>query len=168
MKLGMRIPLVFATLALGACVSVPSGPSVLVLPGTGKNFDQFRLDEMVCRQYASSQVGGAEVNQAALQSGVTSAVVGAAVGAVAGAAVGGDSRGAAAGAGVGVLAGSAAGTDASRATGGELQRRYDNGFIQCMYAKGHRVPVGGEFASAPGGAAPTMNAPPPPPPSAPR
>ena len=33
-------------------------------------------------------------------------------------------------------------------------------YIQCMYAKGHRVPVQGNFASKPAGGAP----PPPPPP----
>ena len=33
-------------LALGACAAVPpSGPSVMALPGKGKNFDQFRADD---------------------------------------------------------------------------------------------------------------------------
>jgi hypothetical protein len=31
-----------AALLLGACTTLPTGPSVMVLPGTGKNFDQFR------------------------------------------------------------------------------------------------------------------------------
>ncbi|PYM91934.1 MAG: hypothetical protein DME08_21480 [Candidatus Rokuibacteriota bacterium] len=29
-----------AALALGACASIPTGPSVLVLPGNGKSFEQ--------------------------------------------------------------------------------------------------------------------------------
>ena len=55
----MRIILSLAALLLlGACVSVPTGPGVMVLPGTGKSFDQYRADDMECRQFASSQVGG--------------------------------------------------------------------------------------------------------------
>jgi hypothetical protein len=160
----MRILLALAALALGACVSIPTGPSVMALPGTGKSFDQFRLDEMDCRQYASAQVGGADANQAAVDSGVKSAVLGTVIGAVAGAAIGGDSRGAATGAGVGLLGGSVAGSDAGRASGGALQRRYDTGFIQCMYAKGHRVPVSGQFIGNTDRQPGTVTTPPPPPP----
>jgi len=162
----LPISLVLTALALAACVSVPSGPSVMALPGNNKSFDQFRLDEMDCRQYASSQIGGADVNQAAVDSGVKSAALGALVGAAAGAAIGGDSRGAAAGAGVGLLGGAAVGNDAGRYTGSELQRRYDNGFIQCMYSKGHKVPLNGQFIDRP--ASSGGYAPPPPPPPAPR
>ncbi len=46
-----------------------------------------------------------------------------------------------AGAGAGLLMGSATGTDASRASTVGTQRQYNNACIQCMYAKGHRVPV---------------------------
>jgi outer membrane lipoprotein SlyB len=94
---------------LGGCASTPSGPGVLVLPGSGKSFDQFRVDEHECRQYASSQVGGQTPGQAANDAGVKSAVVGAAVGTVAGAALGGH-HGAGVGAGVGLAAGALAGT----------------------------------------------------------
>src|SRR5258708_14192392 len=78
---------------------MPSGPGVMVLPGSGKSFDQFRFDDYECRQYASSQIGGNTPDQAAADSGVKSAVVGAAIGTVAGAALGG-SQGAVAGAGI--------------------------------------------------------------------
>jgi len=162
----LPISLALAALALSACVSVPSGPSVMALPGNNKSFDQFRLDEMECRQYAHLQIGGADVNQAAIDSGVTSAALGALVGAAAGAAIGGDSRGAATGAGIGLLGGAAVGNDAGRYTGSELQRRYDNGFIQCMYAKGHKVPLNGQFVDRPAGGG--GYAPPPPPPPGPR
>ena len=42
----------------------------------------------------------------------------------------------------------------------ETQRVYDFGYMQCMYSKGHKVPVSGVFTGAPAG-----NPPPPPPPT---
>ena len=155
-----------AVLALAACVSMPVGPSQLALPGTGKTFDQFRLDDSDCRQYASSQSGGATGDQVAMDSGVKSAVLGTVIGAAAGAAMNGG-RGAGVGAGVGLLGGTLAGTAAGSESAYSVQRRYDNAYTQCMYAKGHRVPVSGNFTSAP--AAPSAGAgyPPPPPPGSP-
>ncbi len=148
-----------ALLMLGACATIPNGPSVMALPGTGKSFDQFRADDADCRQFALSQIGGASANQAAVASGVTSAAIGAGVGALAGAAMGGhDSAGA--GAGMGLLAGSAIGASSGQASGYEAQRRYDIAYIQCMYAKGDRVPVSGQMTP---GSAPSYNPPPPPP-----
>ena len=152
-------PLV-AALGVAACTTIPTGPSVMVMPGTGKSFDQFRGDDAQCRQFALSQVGGATANDTAIESGVKSAAVGAAVGALAGAAMGGH-QGAGVGAGVGLLAGSAAGANAGQASGYGSQRRYDNAYIQCMYAKGERVPVLGQMAPRP---AQAFNPPPPPPP----
>lgn len=130
-----------AALLLGACTVIPTGPSVMVLPGTGQPFERFRADDMECRQYAQYQIGGKTAGDSAKESAITSAAVGTAVGALAGAAIGGDSKGAAIGAGAGLLMGSATGTDASRASTVGTQRQYDNAYIQCMYAKGHRVPV---------------------------
>ena len=65
---------------------------MMVLPGTGKTFDQFRLDEQDCRAHAQSQItkSGAEQESA-----------------------------------------------------GSPQQRYDRSFLQCMYAKGHKVPLTG-------------------------
>ena len=152
-----------AALLAGGCVSLPTGPRVMVLPGTGKNFDQFRADDMDCRQFASGQIGGSPQNAAA-NSGVQSAVVGTAIGAIAGAAIGGSS-GAAVGAGTGLLFGSAAGSGAANASQYELQRRYDNGYQQCMYSKGHKIPTAGNYGGT--AARPvTRYTPPPPPPSA--
>jgi hypothetical protein len=152
-------PVLMAALLLAACVTVPSGPSVMVLPGTGKSFDQFRADDMDCRQFAYSQVGGTDANQVASDSVAKSAALGTVVGAAAGAALGGRS-GAAAGAGGGLLLGTAAGAGAAETSAYGLQRRYDYAFVQCMYAKGHKVPVSGRFTSA----APAYAPPPPPPP----
>jgi len=151
------------TLLVG-CVSLPDGPSVLVLPGAGKNFDQFRSDDFECRQYASVQVGGSTPGQAATDSGVRSAALGTIIGAAAGAAIGGG-RGAAAGAGGGLLIGSLAGTEAGTSSGYGVQRRYDFAYVQCMYAMGHRVSGSGQFTHSP--AADYASAPPPPPPPPP-
>jgi hypothetical protein len=127
-------------LLLAACASTPSGPNVMVLPGSGKSFDQFRFDDHECRQYAHVRSGGEAPNQAAANSGVASAAVGAAVGTVAGAALGG-SRGAGVGAGLGLATGAVAGTGAAAQSGHTAQHRYDMGYQQCMYAKGHKIPM---------------------------
>lgn len=135
--------------ALTSCATFPTGPSVMSLPGTGKSFEQFRADDAVCRQFAYEQVGGVTGQQAAQSSAVTSAVVGTVIGAAAGAAIGSASgdmgAGAAIGAGSGLLLGSAAGSGYASGSYYENQRRYDNAYIQCMYAKGNRVPVYGRF-----------------------
>lgn len=154
-----------ALLLLAACVTMPSGPSVLVLPGTGKSFDQFRGDDLVCRQFAHEQVGGTTPELAASESGVRSAAVGTVLGAAAGAAIGG-SRGAGVGAGTGLLVGGLAGTGAAETSAYGAQRRYDFAYQQCMYAKGHRVPVSGRFTTE--SRQPAYPPPPPPPPGAPR
>jgi hypothetical protein len=113
-----RRALAFGTLLLlSACGSTPSlyGPGVLVLPGTGKSFDQFRSDEHDCRGYAQAQLNDQEEDSA-----------------------------------------------------GPLQRRYDRAFLQCMYAKGHKIPVGSRYSdsteSAPSAG---VTARPPPPPGQP-
>ena len=157
---------------LAACAVVPQGPSVLVLPGSGRPFDQFRQDEAVCRQYAFEQSGGQSPQAISDDSTVRSAAVGTVVGAVAGAAIGG-SRGAGVGAGSGLLIGTAAGSGAAQASARGAQRRYDNAYVQCMYAKGHRVPVQGQILTPnrPAYAEPVAPAqvrvPPPPPPGNP-
>src|SRR5450830_423710 len=104
MTRAFRLTPLLALLLVGACTTLPSGPGVMALPGTGKSFDQFRADDLDCRQFASAQVGGTAPNQAALDSGVKSAAVGTLVGAAAGAAIGGSS-GAAVGAGTGLAVG---------------------------------------------------------------
>lgn len=151
-------------LIVTGCVSLPNGPSIMVLPGTGMPFEQFRNDDAICQQYAYFQVGGTTANQAAMNSGVTSAAVGTGLGGATGAVIGGG-RGAAIGAGSGLVAGSLVGSGAAGSSMYEAQQRYDTAYIQCMYAKGHQVPVSGQFT----GAIPQQVAPPashiPPPPS---
>ncbi len=137
--------LALVAIILNGCASAPTGPSVMVLPGTGKTFDQFRADDAECRHFALDEVGGTTPGQAGTDAGVRSAALGTIVGAVAGAAIGGH-QGAGAGAGTGLIAGSMIGAGESRRSGWETQRRYDTAYIQCMYAKGHQVPVSGSLA----------------------
>ena len=162
MNYSLRLSPLLALLVLGACTTMPSGPAVMVLPGTGKNFDQFRLDDGECRQYSNAQVGGNTPNQAASDSGVKSAAVGTLIGAAAGAAIGGG-QGAAVGAGVGLAGGALAGTGAADHSSYNLQRRYDVAYTQCMYAKGHKVPVSGRFVAAEPNRPAASPSPPPPP-----
>ena len=160
MNTSLRYSALLALLMVGACTTVPTGPSVMAMPGTGRSFDQFRADDADCRQFAFGQVGGTTANEVAVDSGVKSAIVGTAVGAIAGAAMGGHD-GAGVGAGMGLLVGSLAGAGAGESSGYGLQRRYDNAYIQCMYAKGDRVPVSGHLMSGPNPR--TYSSPPPPP-----
>lgn len=157
---------IFASaLLMSACATFPDSPSVVSLPGTGKSFEQFRYDDGYCRQYGTEQIGGSSASKAANDSLAASAVAGTAIGAAIGAAVGGGG-GAAIGAGTGLFVGSAEGAAAADASAYGTQRRYDNAYLECMYAKGHRVPVSGRLASqlrSRAAAPPVYYAPPPPP-----
>ena len=160
MLFGLAVALPLLVIVAG-CASIPSTPSVMALPGSGKNFDDFRFDDSQCRQYAAHQIGGSPN-----ESGVRSAVVGTAVGALAGAAIGGR-QGAGVGAGTGLIFGSAVGAGSAQNASYGSQRQYDNAYIQCMYASGHRVPVPAGYArswtQSPPDAASGYVPPPPPP-----
>lgn len=134
---------VMVMLALVGCATVPSGPSVRVLPTPGKSFEQFMAEDSVCRQWAQQQLGlNAQdtVNQNTASSAVVGTAVGAGVGAALGAISGNAGTGAAIGGGTGLLFGAASGSESGRTYGYEAQRRYDNTYVQCMYAKGNQVP----------------------------
>src|SRR5437667_6776634 len=111
-----RVLPVAVGLLMTACATVPAGPSVMVLPGNGKNFEQFQADDAVCRQWAAQQTGTTP-RRAATESTVSGAAIGTAVGAAAGAAIGAaagsPATGAAVGAGVGLLGGTAAGASSA-------------------------------------------------------
>ena len=149
-----------ALLAAGGCATMPTGPSVRVLPAPGKSFEQFQADDAICRQWAER---GANPQETANQNTATGAavgtVLGAGVGAAIGAASGNPGAGAAIGAGSGLLVGTASGASSGQAYGNEAQRRYDNTYVQCMYAKGNQVPGTVRRARR------YRAAPPPPPPS---
>ncbi|RCS58688.1 hypothetical protein DU000_05345 [Parvibium lacunae] len=131
---------------LAACAVTPTGPNVNVMPGQQKTFEQFRADNQECRLFAQTetQQGPTETG---FRAGAATAAVGTAVGALAGAAIGGNSQAAAVGAGAGLLLGSAVGGESGSQSSQTMQRRYDNAFIQCMYAKGHQVPVAGRLVT---------------------
>jgi hypothetical protein len=51
-----RRALVLAALVLGGCASAPTGPSVMVLPGTNKSMEQFQTEDARCRQAAAEEL----------------------------------------------------------------------------------------------------------------
>ena len=143
-----------AVLALGACaVPPPSGPSFTALPGHGKTFEQFQVDDASCRQYSSLQSGGTAPGQAARQNTAASAVggtlLGAATGALLGSLSGNVGAGAAVGAGGGLLLGGATGSGNASETADSTQRRYDSAYSQCMYAKGNQLPSAPTYVPVP-------------------
>jgi hypothetical protein len=128
---------------LSACAAVPTGPSVMVLPGVGKPFDQFQVDDVACRQFAQTQTGippGEAGRQSTINTAALGTLLGAGAGAALGAAAGDAGVGAAIGAGSGLLFGTASGAEAGAGTARSLQSRYDVSYMQCMYAKGNQVP----------------------------
>jgi hypothetical protein len=156
------LPLLVAAVALSGCATIPTGPSVMVLPPPGKPFEQFQFDDSVCRQWAGQQAGGAPAdiaNQNVATSAVVGTLLGAGLGAAIGAASGNPGVGAAIGAGSGALGGTLVGVNSGYAAGWQVQRRYDMAYQQCMYAKGNQIP-GVVRTSRQGYPAP----PPPPPP----
>ncbi|WP_186410402.1 hypothetical protein, partial [Candidatus Propionivibrio aalborgensis] len=116
---GVLISSTVVVLLVG-CASAPTGPSVLSLPGTGKSFGDFRLDDAQCRQYAAQQTGALPSDP-----GVRNAVIATAVGALAGAAING-SQGAGIGAGAGLVVGSVSGAGEARGATYSSQHQYDN------------------------------------------
>src|ERR1700687_816637 len=105
----LLLPLL-AGLSMTACGHVPTGPNVMVLPGNGKDFEQFQADDGVCRQWALQQSGTPTpqaANNTAASGAAVGTVLGAASGAAIGAAYGNPAIGAAVGSGVGLVGGTA-------------------------------------------------------------
>ena len=51
------LAMLIVTPLLGACASMPTGPGVMVLPGTGKSIEQFNADDAACRQWGFRSIG---------------------------------------------------------------------------------------------------------------
>lgn len=122
-----RLFILLITCILTACVNIPTRPSILALPGSGKSFDQFRSDEYECWKYAYEQVRGIIPQKTFRASDAESASDGTGLDTATDADKGGGQ-----------------GTTKSSATRSSYinqQQQYDFSYIQCMYAKGHRVPV---------------------------
>src|SRR5260370_38137661 len=58
-RTGMTAVAMATMMLYTGCATAPRGPSVQVLPGTGKPFEQFQGDVEVCRGWAAQQVKGA-------------------------------------------------------------------------------------------------------------
>jgi hypothetical protein len=130
-------------LAAGGCATLPTGPSVRVMPAPGKPFEVFMSEDATCRQWADRQIGRSSqevANQNAVSGAAVGTVLGAGAGALLGAASGHPGAGAAIGAGSGLLIGGASGASSGEVYGYEAQRRYDNSYMQCMYSYGNQVP----------------------------
>ena len=156
------VVLFLAAVALSSCATMPTGPSVMVLPAQYKPFDVFRSEDFECRNWAAQQIGqqpADAVNQNLAGGAVIGTLLGAGLGAAIGAASGDAGAGAAIGAASGLIGGTAVASGPAYGAGWELQRRYDNAYQQCMYAKGNLIP--GVASTSPR----TNSVPPPPPPA---
>ncbi len=156
MKIDRR-HIVIALLLLTAtgCATVPTGPSVMVMPPPGKPFELFQQEDVSCRQWARQQIGASPqeiINNNTAAGAVTGGAIGAGIGAVLS---GGRGSGAAFGAATGALIGGSQGAASGQYYGHEAQRRYDIAYEQCMYANGNIIP---------GMRRPYRRTPPPPPP----
>lgn len=70
----IRLSSLAAVLSLGACANAPTGPTVPVMPGTGKSFEQFRADDGKCQQFAMAAVLGATSDKAGPSAAYTAAM----------------------------------------------------------------------------------------------
>ncbi len=128
---------------MGGCATVPTGPTVMVFPSPGKSFEEFQVDDALCRQWAAQRIGQTPqevANQNTAAGAVIGTVVGAGLGAAIGSVSGSVGAGAAIGAASGLLIGTASGANAGQVYGWRAQRLYDIAYAQCMYAKGNDVP----------------------------
>jgi hypothetical protein len=122
---------------ISGCATLPEGPSITALPGTGKSLEEFRAADDACRQDSLERVRGVTPNLGVTETDQKRAAE-TAVNPAAGASIG---------------AGEDASTDSGMAgaipadtqtvSARDLRYRYDSAYIKCMYAKGHRVPVSG-------------------------
>ena len=126
-----------AVIALTGCAPTVMAPTVPVMPGANKPFDQFAADQQTCQAYANSQTAplAAQANNQAVGTTLLTTALGAGLGA----AVGGG-RGAAIGAASGAVVGGSMGAQGSSLAGMNIQQQYDFYYSQCMYARGNQVP----------------------------
>jgi len=138
-----RFMIFLVLIAVSGCATMPPGPSVTVMPGPGKSFESFQMDDATCRQWAESQSGwqaNETVNQNLASGTAIGTLLGAGLGAAIGSASGHVGAGAAIGAAGGMALGAAGASEPARAAGYEVQQRYDIAYQQCMYSKGNQVP----------------------------
>lgn len=136
--------------ALAGCATVPTGPTVAVMPAPGKPFEVFTQEDAQCRNFAASS-SGANRNETTANNMAGNMALGTVLGAVAGTLIGGNHQGTGVGAGVGLLAGTAVGSSQGGGAGYDVQSRYNIAYQQCMYAKGNQLPgqIRGNYAPPP-------------------
>ena len=138
-----RFLIILAVIAVSGCATMPPGPSVMVMPPPGKPFELFQMEDATCRQWAEHQAGwhaNETVNENLASEAAIGTIVGTGLGAVIGSASGHVGAGAAIGAAGGLALGAAGASEPARASGYEVQRRYDIAYQQCMYSKGNQIP----------------------------
>ena len=140
-----RVPL------LGACATVPAGPSVMVLPGSGKPFEVFQADDDACRQWALRQSGASPNARGEQRRKRSDHRDTARRGAWRGHRRRGWQPGHRRSRRRRERAGPRHGRrgQCGRPAGMSVQRRYDIAYQQCMYAKGNQVPTAGAICAAP-------------------
>ena len=52
------VAVVAITGLLAACATAPTGPTVMVLPASGKTLEQFHTDDLTCQQLAAHEIAG--------------------------------------------------------------------------------------------------------------
>jgi hypothetical protein len=140
------------------------GPTIAVMPGANKPFDQFTGDQQACAAYANSQTAplAAQANNQALGGALLTTALGAGLGA----AIGGG-RGAAIGAASGAALGTGMAAQGSSMAGMSIQQQFDIYYSQCMYSRGNQVPGFSPSAYEPPPYSGSPGGPPPPPYSGP-
>ncbi|MFZ3046707.1 MAG: hypothetical protein WA151_12405 [Desulfatirhabdiaceae bacterium] len=125
------------------CATIPPGPSVMVLPPSGKSFETFQADDYACREWAASQTewqANDTVNQNRVSGAAIGTLLGAGLGAIIGSASGNVGAGAGIGAAGGLILGTAGAENQAQISGHDVQRRYDIAYQQCMHSKGNQIP----------------------------
>src|ERR1700682_2097920 len=97
---------------MAGCETMPVGPTVTALQGAARSSDEFRTDDVDCRQYAHAQA-----DEVTLAPADGSTVAGGRTGSL------------------------IDGTDSAQFVGYGSQRRYNRAYVQCMYIKGNKVPL---------------------------
>lgn len=136
---------------LSGCVVAstgPQGPSMTVLPGTGKTFADFKQDDNECRQFARDSIGGSKSGMGEVVKALGITGVGAGLGAAVGGGIGGThtnryspTLNAQSGTAIGVAGGAATAMQTHNADANNDQARYDHAYVECMYANHNKIPA---------------------------
>lgn len=124
-------------LVAAGCSTLPAGsaPTVAVLPGGGKDMAAFNKDDIACRS---------DAHASAHQSTPLPAAMGLARGEVVASTRGRLALRESTDSTTGSVYGGSPAADAGTFT---IQQRYDTAYLQCMYSKGHNIPVNEAMSS---------------------